>query len=189
MAVTSNDVANEAIQLIGDNQPPVTGQAPNFDSSTAGIALSKLYGPCVQTVGRQFAWDMARQTIALTLSGNTAPFPWSFEYLYPTNGIEVWQVHPSTSPDVNNPLPVNWNVANNVIGGQQQRVVWCNLATAYVTYNNNPNENTWDSLFREAVVRLLASELAMALAGKPDAAEMYLQSGGAFETVGESRED
>jgi hypothetical protein len=140
-------------------------------------------------VGRQFAWDMARNTVALTLSGNPAPFPWSFEYLYPTNGIEVWQIHPNVVADANNPLPQSWNIGNAVVAGQQQRVVWANLAAAYCTYNNNPNENTWDSLFREAVVRLLASELSMALAGKPDAAEGYLQSGAAFETIGEARED
>jgi hypothetical protein len=189
MPITSNDVANQAVQLIGDNQPLVTGQAPTFDSSTTGIALSKLYAAVVQTVGRQFAWDMARNTIALTMSGNTPPFPWTFEYLYPTNGIEVWQVHPGNLADVNNPIPVNWSVANAVVGAQQQRVVWCNLAAAQATYNNNPNENTWDSLFREAVVRLLASELSMAVAGKPDAAQAYLESGGAFETIGEARED
>jgi hypothetical protein len=187
--ITSNDIANQAIMLVGDNQPLVTGQAPNFDTSTAGVALQKLYGPVVQTVGRQFAWDMARNTIALTLSGSTPPFPWTFEYFYPTNGIEVWQVHPDNLGDVNNPVPINWNVANNIILGQQQRVIWCNLANAQATYNNNPNENTWDSLFREAVVRLLASELAMAVAGKPDAAQSYLESGGAFESIGEARED
>ena len=187
--ITSNDIGNQAIMLIGDNQPPVSGFAPNFDSSTAGIALSKLYSPVVQTVGRQFAWDMARKTVALTPSGNTAPFPWSYEYLYPPNGIEVWQLHPNNISDVNNPLPINWNVANGIVAGQQQRLIWSNLASAYATYNNNPNENTWDSLFREAVVRLLASELAMALAGKPDAAQSYIETGSAFENLGESRED
>ena len=189
MAVDSNQIANQAIALIGDNQPAVTGQAPNFDSSTAGIALRRLYGPCIATVGRQFAWDMARNTVALTLSGNTPPWPWSFEYLYPPNGIELWQIHPNNLGDVNNPLPYNWNVANAVVAGQQQRVIWSNLADAYATYNNNPNENTWDALFREAVVRLLASELAMAVAGKPDIAEALLQSGAAFGNIGETRED
>lgn len=189
MPVTSNDIANQAIQLIGDNQPAVTGQYPNFDSSTAGLALQRLYGPVVQTVGRQFAWDMARQTVALQLSGNSPPWPWTFEYLYPPNGIQVWQLHPNNLPDVNNPLPYNWSIGNAVVGGQQQRVIWSNLATAYCTYNNNPNENTWDALFRETVVSLLSSELAMAIAGKPDAAQMYLERGGSFENIGESRED
>jgi len=37
------------------------------------------------------------------------------------------------------------------------------------------------------VVRALASELAMALFGKPDVAQMYLESGAAFESIGEGR--
>lgn len=189
MPITSNDIANQAVQLIGDNQPAVTGFAPTFDSSTAGKALAQIYGPVVQTIGRQFAWDMARHTIALTLSGNTAPLPWAFEYLYPTNGIEVWQIIPATFADPNNPLPVLWAVSNDVVAGVQQRVVLTNVASARCVYNNNPNENTWDSIFREAVVRLLASELAMAVAGKPDAAQMYLETGSAFANLGEARED
>ncbi len=188
MPVTSTDIANQAIQLIGDNQPEVTGFAPSFDDSTAGIALSKLYGPCVATVARQFSWDMARKTVQLLLSGNAAPFPWSFEYVYPSNGVDVWQVLPRTIADLNNPLPLNWVIANAVISGQQQRVIWTDLADAFVTYNNNPNENTWDSLFREAVVRLLSSELAMALAGKPDIQQSNLESGAAFESLGERRQ-
>ncbi len=188
MPVTSNDIANQAIQLMGDNQPPVTGQAPTFDTSPAGVALSKLYSACVQTVARQFEWDMARNTVNLTLSGNPAPFPWTYEYLYPTNGVEVWQLAPASLSDANNPLPTNWVVANSVVTGQQQRVIQTNLQNALAIYNNNPNENTWDAGFREAVVRLLASELALALSGKPDTAQMLLTSGSAFEAIAERRD-
>ena len=31
MPITSNDVANQAIQLIGNNQPAVAGFAPNLN--------------------------------------------------------------------------------------------------------------------------------------------------------------
>lgn len=187
MAVTSNDIANQAIMLMGGNQPLVTGQAPNFDTSTAGIALSKIYSACVATVARQFEWDMARNTVTLTLSGNTPPADWTYEYLYPANGVEVWQIRPQTLTDVNNPTPTTWAVANNVISGQQQRVIQTNVADAIAIYNNNPNENTWDATFREAVVRLLASELAIAVAGKPDTGMQLLNSGNAFEQIGEGR--
>ena len=190
MAVTSNDVANQALQLIGDNMPPVAGFAPTFDNSPAGLALQRLYSPAVATVGRQWGWDLARSTVALTLSGNPAPAGWAFEYLYPSNGIEVWQLASAPPlPDINNPLPQNWNVGNNVISGTQTKVIWSNLANAQATYNNNPSETTWDPLFREAVVRLLASELAMAILGRPDTAAALLQSGAAFESIGETRAD
>lgn len=189
MPVTSQDVANEALQLIGDNTPSVSGQNPTWDGSTAGIALSKLYSAAVATVARQWGWDLARAIIALTLTGNAAPSGWSFEYIYPANGVEVWQLMPQTLADPNNPLPVNWSVGNTLVTGTQTKVIWSSLQAAYATYNNNPNESTWDPLFREAVVRLLASELSMALFGRPESAEGYLQSGAAFETIGEGRPD
>lgn len=187
MPVDSNSVANQAIILMGNNCPAVTGQFPNFDDSAAGTALNSLYGPCVQTVGRQHEWDMARNTIALTPSGGVVPSGWTYQFLYPTNGIEVWQLIDPANTDANNPLPPNWTVSNAVIAGQQQRVVNTNFASAIAVYNNNPNENTWDALFREAVVRLLASELAIAIGGRPDSAQVYLQSGAAFESIGQTR--
>ena len=189
MTVTSNTIANQAIQLMGDNQPAVTGLAPTFDSSPAGQALASLYTPCVQTVGRQHGWDFARNTVALTLTGNTAPIPWTYEYFYPTNGVEVWELMPSVLVDPNNPLPSNWNVANALVASVQTKVIQTDLANATAVYNNSPSESTWDALFREAVVRLLASELAMALAGRPDSAQALLESGAAFETIGEARDD
>jgi hypothetical protein len=189
MAVTSNDIANQALQLIGNNpSPEVSGQAPNFDNSSAGKALKRLYAPAVATIARQWGWDLGRSIVPLVLSGNVAPLGWTYEYLYPSNGIQVWQLMPAAFVDANNPLPVTWSVGNVLVGNTQTKVIWSNLIAALATYNNNPNENTWDPLFREAVVRLLASDLALALASRPETAAGLLESGGAFETIGESRD-
>jgi hypothetical protein len=187
MALTSTQVVNRAIFIMGDNQQPVTGVAPNFDSSTAGVAAAQLYAGAVATVARQFEWDFTRQTLALVLSGNPAPFPWAFEYLYPAQCVEIWQVAPSALADANNPMPVNWNVAYNTVGGNPTKVVQTNQANALAIFNANPPEAVWDSIFTEAVVRLLASEMAMAIAGKPDFAAAALESGAAFESIGEAR--
>lgn len=188
MPVTSNEVANQALMEMGGNQPPVTGNAPNFDDSTAGQALKRLYTPCVRFVGRQFGWDFARNMVALALSGNVAPFPWTLEYIYPANGVQVWQLIPATLTDPNNPIPVNWTVGNVVVSGSQARVIWSDLVNAHAAFNNAPNENTWDDSFREAVVRLLASELAIAIGGKADVASVLLNSAGAMEKVAEGRD-
>lgn len=189
MTATSTDVANEAIQLMGGNQPLVTGVAPNFDSSTNGVILSKIYVPAVQTVARQFAWDFGRNISPLNLTGNTAPFPWAFEYFYPASAVQIWQLVPPSFDDANNPLPTTWSVGNALFQGIQRKVIWTDLANALVVANNAPAESTWDPLFREAVVRLLASGLAMASAGKPDTAQAMLESGAAFESLGEGRAD
>jgi hypothetical protein len=187
MTVTSNDILNEAIQYIGDNQPPVTGQAPTFDSSPAGVAGSKFYTAVVQTVARQFAWDFSRNTFPLVLSGNPATDPFLYEYLYPSNAIQIWQLKAPSLSDPNNPLPVNWQVANTLVNNVQTKVIQTNLQNAVAVMNNNPSESVWDAGFREAVVRLLSSVMAMALAGKPDAAQAYLDSAGQFEQVAEAR--
>jgi hypothetical protein len=187
MPVTETDIVNQALQLIGDNIEPVGGTAPNFDSSAAGEAAQKLYAPAVATVARMFEWDMARNTVALTASG-VAPFPWAVQYLYPTNGIEVWQIMPATLTDVNNPLPVNWVPANAIVGATQRKVIHTNLVGAVAVYNNNPGPDVWDAGFREAVVRLLASEFAMAVAGRPETAQNLLESFNAFINAAKGRD-
>lgn len=188
---TATDIVNQALWEMGGNQPPVTGNAPDFDASTAGKAAKYLYAACVQTVQRQFSWDASRKTIELVLTGNAAPYPWTYEYGYPPSGIEVWQLSPMSEIDPNDPLPVNYVIANSVYGAPpaQGRVIQTNLQNAQAIYNNNPSENTWDALFREAVVRLLASEFSLAIGGKPDQAQSILQSGSAFESIGEGRRD
>lgn len=186
MPATPTDVVNEALQMVGDNQPAVGGTAPNFDPSAAGIAAKNLYAPTVATVARLFEWDMARSTVALTLGG-TAPSPWAFQYLYPTNGIEVWQIMPTTITDPNNPRPYNWVIANAVVAGAQKKVIHTNLAGALAVYNNNPGPDVWDATFRQAVVRLLASEFAMAVAGRPETSANLLESFNAFVNAAKGR--
>lgn len=177
MAVTSNDIGNAALQRMGDNQSPVTGQNPTWDSSAAGVALQKLYTFCVQAVQRRYSWDASRRLIALVPSGNPGPYPFGFtgEFIYPANGIELWQVQPLVPIDLNDPLPANHQVGNTLIVGVQTKVVWTSEPTPYVVYNNNPSENTWDPGFREAVITMLAAELADAIAGRPETATGLMQ--------------
>lgn len=186
---TATDIVNEALMLAGGITPLVTGTAPTFDNSANGKAAALLYGPTVAAVGRQFGWDFARHTVALVLTGNVAPYPWALEYGYPADGIEILQLTPMTEADPNDPLPVNFIVANNVVGAFQKRVIQTNLANAQAVYNNNPLPDAWDALFHQAVVRLLASGLSMAIGGKPDLAQSMLEGGSAFESVAEGRRD
>lgn len=187
MTTTSNGIANRALNLMGGNLPPVQGNAPMFDSSAAGVALQSLYAPAVQTVFKQYGFDFTRNVFTLSLTGNTAPMGFAFEYAYPPAAIEIWQIQPATLADVNNPLPQNWMIGNALVGGAQTKVIWSNLASAQAVLNNAPIEATWDVEVAEAVSRLLASELAMALFGKPDASQALLESGSAFETLAETR--
>lgn len=167
--------------MVSQRIPLVTGVSPTFDNSAAGVAAQQLYVPTVQAVGRMFEWDMARRTVALTLSGNAVTFPagWT-EYLYPTNGIQVWQVVPGMIDDPNDPKPTNWLVENAVVAAVLKKVILTDVVAPIAVYNNNPGPDVWDSGFRETVVRMLASKFADALTGRPETAAFMLQTGGQF---------
>lgn len=188
MPVTATDIVNEALQMIGGNQPLVTGNSPTFDNSTAGKSAAQIYVPTVQAVMRLFEWDMGRSTVNLAPSGNAAPWPWAYEYVYPANGAEIWQLAPASITDPNNPLPTNWSVANATVSGAQARVIHTDVPNARVIYNNTPAPDVWDGVFKEAVVRLLASKFAMAVAGKPETSALMLESFNAFVNAAKSRD-
>lgn len=181
MAVFSDaGVVNQAIEYMGDDQSPVTGNAPNFDVSIAGVAAANLYIPAVQTVARAFQFDFTRNTVALAVTGNTPLAPFSVEYAYPASAIELLQIMPRAPADLNNPLPFNWQIANTLVGGLQTKAIQCDLANAQAIIVSMPPVPLWDAGFRECVARLLASQFAMAISGKPDVAqaqfEIYQQS-------------
>lgn len=187
--MNSNLIANMAIQMVGDNQPAVTGFAPTFDNSPAGVALQFLYNETVQAVQRRFEWDASRRVLALTLSGNTGPYVdgYLYEYLYPSVAIEIWNLT-TAAADPNDPLPANWTVGNTLVSGVQTKVIWTSVASAQGVYNNNVTEAAWDAGFTEAVVRELGSKLAMALAGRPETEQSFLQSGEAAIGVAQTRD-
>lgn len=300
---TDADIVNRALQLVGgfNNTQGVTGSPPTFDNSAAGVAAGTLYTSVIQTVGRQFGWDFSRNIATLALTENVPPFGYSYEYSYPSSGIQLRQIVPATI-DQNNPVPVRWDVGNTIVGvtvatgsiffpanpspgdtvtlngvlwtfvasgatgnqiniqatagltigvvfasilnassdpalsvatygvtggpatitltfayktkgtagnaytlaasaatrsgptltggtSTQQKVIWTNIQDALGTITNQPAVSTWDPLFTESVVRLLASELALALSGKPETSQAQVDLAGAFEKAGEQRVD
>lgn len=187
--MNETDIVNQAIYILGDDQPLVIGAFPTFDGSPAGKAAAQLYGPAVATIARQFGWDFSRNWVTLVTTGNTPPPDWSQEFLYPTMGVEVRQLRPTTVADPNNPLPTTWNVGNTLVSSVPTKVIWTNLADALAVFTNQPGPDLWDALFRESVVRLLASEFAVALAGKPDTSRDLLEQAGGFTQIGAMRPD
>lgn len=188
MPTTSNTIVNRAINLIGGNQPAVTGEYPSFDSSAAGQAANALYQGVVDTAARKFGFDFSRNVAGLALTGNQAPAGWLYEYAYPTNGIQVRQLIPAVITDPNDPVPSNWVVGNTLVAGTPTKVIWSDLINAQVSFTNRPPEALWDALFTEEVVRLLASELAEAIEARPLTAQAALESAMGFGNIAQKRD-
>jgi len=188
VAVTSNYILNAAIQLIGDDQAPLTGQWPTFDNSAAGQVGNAIYQDTVQACARKFGYDFSRNVAALALTPNAPPAGWTYEYAYPTNGIQVRQLIPQAIVDKNDPSPVNWTVGNATVNGTPTKVIWADLVNAQASFTNQPPEGLWDALFVEEVIRMLASGLAMGVAGRPESAQIAMESAGMFGQIGQTRD-
>lgn len=185
---TPADIVNRALQQIAA-QATITGAPPTFDGTPTGIAAGLLYEPMVQMLLRSQDWEFARRaSVPLALDGNTAAAPWAFEYAYPADCMRLRSVAPA-SFNANDPAPVRWEVGTNTIAGVQSTVILTNQAAAVATYtSSNVTENDWDPMFAEAVVRALASELAMAVGGRPDISREKLGESGQIAQSDQGRD-
>lgn len=70
-----------------------------------------------------------------------------------------------------------------------QKVIWTDQEDAEAVITNQPPENTWDAAFTQAVVKMLASILNMALASKPESSKMEFDQAMLMQKAGELRTD
>jgi hypothetical protein len=133
-----------------------------WEGSMAAKKALDIYAQTRDAVLREGDWQFAEQITAATLTGNAAPFPWSFEYVYPTNCIKVRNLFSSTyAADTNNPTPTLWTVADNAAA---QKVIWSKAAGATLVYTAQvTNPANWEPGFVEALVAALARRLAAVL--------------------------
>lgn len=179
-------VVNTALEQIA-SQTRITSLT---DGTPAGIAANTIYAPTVQLMLRELDPDFARYTKALTLSAGTAPYPWTYSYLYPNDMVRLRQVRPTNGYDVNDPAPVRANVAFDIIAASNTKVILTNQVNALAVYTSSSvQEAQWDSVFTDAVVRRLANPLAMALSGRPDFAEKILQQSAMMAQTAEAVDD
>lgn len=186
---TAADVANRALAQIAAQYTLTGAPGTLFDGSVVGQAAALLYQPAVLTILRAQDWEFSRASVALTSTGLTPPYPWGGEFLYPADCVRVRQVAPAALTDPNNPFAVTWDVGERLIAAVPTRVIWCNIPTPLLWYTTSAvTESDWDSLFAESVVRLLGSELAVALGGRIDLSRKMLGDSGDLAGTGRDRD-
>lgn len=184
---TAADIVNQALQDIGA-QATVSGNNPAFDGSAMGNYAGILYTPAMLFLLRQQDWEFAFNQEPLVLTGSAAPTPWSFEYVFPDDCVKVRSIYPPAW-DANDPQAVRWSFKAGIVSGVEKRLILCNVQNAALAYTTSTvTENMFTNDFREAFVRLLASELAMAAAGRPDFATKLLEWSGGIASEGPGRD-
>lgn len=185
-------IVNRAIQEIA-GQATVIGTVgaftgPDGTQSTYSEAANILYTAAVNFMLRSQDWEFAFTQLPLVASGGAPAYPWTAEYLYPDDCQRLRQVYPATWTPTD-PQPVRWTFSNAIVATVERRVILCTVAGALAAYTTSAvTEDMWDPIFAEGVVRLLASEFAMAVAGRPDYAAKMLEWSGSIAGDGAGRD-
>lgn len=175
----SNPTNNQSITLNGIPYIFVTGTpGPNQVHIEATTALTGLN--LLTVLHASTDPDI---TVA-TYTGSGGPDAWTLNVLYNTPGIEGnGYTLAADSPAT----PSGATLTGGTSG--QRKVIWTNIENAQALFTNQPTENLWDALFAETVVRLLASELATALPGKPETSKIAIEQAAQFQKAGEARSE
>ena len=188
---TAAAIVNQALAL-GDNQAFCSGTPGSFTDGTTqnvtGAAANILYPIARDTLLRQLNPEFARVTVAGATQAVVTPVvPWSYEYEYPTDAVRIRQVRPPKTgtgslADPNDPQPIRAAVAYDPV--PSAKVVLANQQNALLVYTSNiVGEALWDASFVQAMTRMLANPLTMALAGRPDFARELLVESEQFASI------
>lgn len=177
--MTSNiDITNRALATIG-TRSQITSMV---DGSQEALYANIIYNDLRDFMLREGDYDFALVDIAPTPQAIPA-VPWTFRYSYPTDCIRIRQLITSNFVALD-PLPVEWNILSiaNV------RFIVTTQAIANILYTYPAPEDSWDAIFTESFVRLLASGLAFALENRIEASREKLQEALAFANIANMRD-
>lgn len=159
------DVVNVALSKIG-----IRDRIGNiYEGSAAAKAALDVYSQTRDEALRSFDWGFAEKIAAGTLTGNVAPFPWTYEYTYPTDCVKIRNLFGATYiADPNDPRPTLWTIG----GIAAAKVIWAKIPTCTLVYTSQvTNPTLWEPLFVEAFSDALGKRIAPVLASA-DAAKM-----------------
>lgn len=142
-----------------------------YEGSKAAKAALSVYAQTRDAVLREADWGFAEKIAAAATTGQTAPFPWTVEYTYPTNCLRLRNLWNAVyaAGDTNDPVRELYTIGNNAAGN---KVIWCTAASATLCYTAQiTNPQDWEAGFIEALVAALARRLGPLLAGSPDVAK------------------
>lgn len=187
------DLCNRALDAVGA-RANITDLT---DQSQQAKACNRIYTSTRDELLSQAWWGFARGVTSGTLlKSRTAQSwdttqpepPWTFEYAYPDDAIQVRYVSGDSLPSPSVPIfavdlygpapnsPARFIIANDIISGSQAAVILTDQPNATICYTRRvTNEDLWPEQFRAAMVFGLAAYLAIPLTGDKKLAQMMAQ--------------
>lgn len=174
------EVAREALAQIGTRSKI----ASLDDGSAEAQYINLLYGPIRDFLLVDGDYDFALTHVGLVAITTPPPFPWAVAYEYPVGAeaLRIRQLIPENY-DPLDPRPVEWNIT----GGTGHFIYASRpIVRALITFR--ATEDLWDAMFRQSMVRMLASALAFALENRIEASKVKLDEALGFAGIAKLRD-
>lgn len=191
------DVANVALVRMGYKLRVGT----LFDGSDHASSILDIYGQTRDAMLREFDYDFAMRTVALTLlkfapnpdyidppwdPTTMPPMGWAFEYAYPPDALKIRNLQPQLNfvfdPD---PQFYPFNEYNDNLLVPAQYTILTNTPMAIASYTGRVTDpTTWDVAFTNALAIRLAALLGPELMG-PDSNRTTLPQAQGEQAVSE----
>lgn len=180
------DICNLALRRIG--YPTPIGFV--FEGSVAARVAVEIYSQTRDDLLREDDWDFARQAVTLTLL-KTAPVggyvftpwtsaypppPWTYEYEYPTDCLEMRTVRPlPVLLSEYDPSPNVFIVAHDATITPPGPAILTNLRAAQGVYTASVSDTSqWTTGYTNALIDALATRFQEALAPEDNAVKLRL---------------
>jgi hypothetical protein len=177
MTVTTTDIGNRALQLLGTRTNVTSLVETSNEAAQITLALAPVRDWCLGLAN----WNFARKTRVLTLAKGPPPSsggwtfaspapPWLYEYLLPSDFIRAIYVTNSDFNAGNTAYlgePKRFVVTSDVISaGIDQSVLLTNETPAILTYTYQSTDPTmWPWYFERLAVYAIAATICNALTG------------------------
>lgn len=178
------DIVNIALGRIGYQKRV----ADLYDGSNAANKALDIYGQTRDDLLRDGEWDFCRRDVNATLlksaptnyfdapwnPATNPPWPWRYEYTYPSECLKVRRVKPQPGFIFNPaPQPTLFDVLNDSAFTPARRVIVCNIPDMLLTYAAQVTDPaTMPPDFIEALASELAIRLKRGLAGEVNQVDM-----------------
>lgn len=177
MPVTSTDITNRALQLLGTRTTVTSLAEASNEAIQASLCYEAIRDWCLGLEN----WSFARKTAVLTtiksVSSVVPPWnatsepspPWLHEYQYPADALLVRYVSNAVANADGTAFlgePQRFAVAVDIVAAVPATVILTNTTNAIAIYTVRVTDPTnWPWYFERFVVNAMASTLSMALTG------------------------
>lgn len=169
---SKQEICNLALSNVGVSQ-----WVANIDTdrSNEALVLRRWYDISVNFCLEDFDWNFARRRIALALLDITPPSIWTYVYAYPSDCAQPREIEVEgvRQPYHEQRIPYEVAAQSDVAG--DYKVIYTDQADAVLVYTKRITDaGMFDAQFTIALSWLLAGNIAMPLAVKPQFAQQAI---------------